>query len=197
VKRCRLGERGAPTRARLAGTGRPGAPFDEQAVRALLRTSPSPCCSQDPPGRDRFRATLKDNCIQTTWYPALHNFTSTSSFGPPGGVAPGTGDRRPPLRASRLSSSYDRERHRHVVESSPQRCQRAVPGSSVWPSLLGLLRQGGIAALAPTRTPPGLLVVVVAVRCPTSSHRSSHARTTSPAAISRRIRSGKSRRYRA
>ena len=36
--------------------------------------------------RDRFREDLKENGIQTTWYPALHKFTEYRRFAPADGL---------------------------------------------------------------------------------------------------------------
>ena len=41
----------------------------------------------DRAARDRFRATLSDNGVQTTWYPALHSFSEYSRYAPTGGLA--------------------------------------------------------------------------------------------------------------
>lgn len=45
-----------------------------------------PVLLADRQTRDRFRDNLKDNGIQTTWYPALHTFTEYRQFAPPGGL---------------------------------------------------------------------------------------------------------------
>jgi dTDP-4-amino-4,6-dideoxygalactose transaminase len=45
-----------------------------------------PVLLADREARDRFRDELKDNGIQTTWYPALHTFTEYRRFAPPDGL---------------------------------------------------------------------------------------------------------------
>jgi dTDP-4-amino-4,6-dideoxygalactose transaminase len=45
-----------------------------------------PVLLADRQTRDRFRDNLKDNGIQTTWYPALHTFTEYRQFAPPDGL---------------------------------------------------------------------------------------------------------------
>ncbi len=45
-----------------------------------------PVLLADRQARDRFRVVLKDNGIQTTWYPALHTFSEYRRFAPPDGL---------------------------------------------------------------------------------------------------------------
>ncbi|HEX4466842.1 MAG TPA: DegT/DnrJ/EryC1/StrS family aminotransferase [Solirubrobacteraceae bacterium] len=45
-----------------------------------------PVLLADRETRDRFRDDLKDNGIQTTWYPALHHFTEYSRYAPADGL---------------------------------------------------------------------------------------------------------------
>jgi dTDP-4-amino-4,6-dideoxygalactose transaminase len=45
-----------------------------------------PVLLADRTTRNRFRANLKENGIQTTWYPALHTFTEYRRFAPPNGL---------------------------------------------------------------------------------------------------------------
>jgi dTDP-4-amino-4,6-dideoxygalactose transaminase len=40
----------------------------------------------DRGARDRFRATLSDDGVQTTWYPALHRFSGYEQYAPAGGL---------------------------------------------------------------------------------------------------------------
>ncbi len=101
-------------RERLAGMPGLELPFDEQAVERSSHFA-FPVLLAERPARDRFRATLKDNGIQTTWYPALHNFTEYEQFSPPGGLpqAQATADRHCALP---LSSSMDENDIDIVVE---------------------------------------------------------------------------------
>ena len=68
--------------------------FDEQAVERTSHFA-FPVLLADRSTRDAFRDRLKDDGIQTTWYPALHTFTEYSRFAPAGGLpqAAQAGDR--------------------------------------------------------------------------------------------------------
>jgi|HubBroStandDraft_4_1064222.scaffolds.fasta_scaffold06962_4 dTDP-4-amino-4,6-dideoxygalactose transaminase len=59
--------------------------FDEQAVERASHFA-FPVLLADRDARDRFRAELKTNGIQTTWYPALHSFTEYQRFAPADGL---------------------------------------------------------------------------------------------------------------
>jgi dTDP-4-amino-4,6-dideoxygalactose transaminase len=59
--------------------------FDDQAVERSSHFA-FPVLLADRETRDRFRDELKDNRIQTTWYPALHTFTEYQSFAPAEGL---------------------------------------------------------------------------------------------------------------
>jgi dTDP-4-amino-4,6-dideoxygalactose transaminase len=60
-------------------------PFDEQAVERSSHFA-FPVLLADRQTRDRFRDRLKDDGIQTTWYPALHSFTEYRRFAPADGL---------------------------------------------------------------------------------------------------------------
>ncbi len=74
-----------------------------------------PVLLADRQTRDRFRDDLKDNGIQTTWYPALHTFTEYRQFAPPGGLpqASEVADRHCALP---LSSAMDQSEVDTVVD---------------------------------------------------------------------------------
>jgi dTDP-4-amino-4,6-dideoxygalactose transaminase len=60
-------------------------PFDEQALERSSHFA-FPVLLADRKTRDRFRDRLKDEGIQTTWYPALHSFTEYRRFAPADGL---------------------------------------------------------------------------------------------------------------
>ncbi len=60
--------------------------FDDRAVERSSHFA-FPVLVSDRRTRDRFRDTLKDSGIQTTWYPALHTFTEYRQFAPSDGLA--------------------------------------------------------------------------------------------------------------
>jgi dTDP-4-amino-4,6-dideoxygalactose transaminase len=95
-------------RERLADIPGLELPFDDLAVERASHFA-FPVLVADRPARDRFRAALKDNGIQTTWYPALHNFTEYEQFAPPGGLpqAQATADRHCALPLSSSMSESD------------------------------------------------------------------------------------------
>jgi dTDP-4-amino-4,6-dideoxygalactose transaminase len=108
----RLGEDIAARRAivcayreRLAEVAGVELTFDEQAVERASHFA-FPVLLADRDARDRFRAELKANGIQTTWYPALHTFTEYRRFAPADGLPAATevGDRHCALP---LSSTMD------------------------------------------------------------------------------------------
>jgi dTDP-4-amino-4,6-dideoxygalactose transaminase len=59
--------------------------FDERAIERASHFA-FPVLLADRQTRDRFREKLKDNAIQTTWYPALHTFTDYRQLTPPDGL---------------------------------------------------------------------------------------------------------------
>jgi len=63
--------------------------FDEQAVQRATHFV-FPVLLADRNARDCFRAELKANGIQTTWYPALHAFTEYQRFAPSDGLPAAT-----------------------------------------------------------------------------------------------------------
>jgi dTDP-4-amino-4,6-dideoxygalactose transaminase len=73
-------------RERLADVAGVELCFDEQAVARASHFA-FPVLLPDRFSRDRFRDQLKDEGIQTTWYPALHTFTEYSRFAPDGGLS--------------------------------------------------------------------------------------------------------------
>jgi dTDP-4-amino-4,6-dideoxygalactose transaminase len=72
-------------RERLAGMAGVELAFDEQAVQRASHFA-FPVLLADRDTRDGFRAELKINGIQTTWYPALHTFTEYRRFAPADGL---------------------------------------------------------------------------------------------------------------
>ncbi len=97
-------------RERLADIPGLELPFDEQAVERSSHFA-FPVLLSDRAERDRFRAELKANGIQTTWYPALHCFTEYEQFAPPDGLpqAQATADRHCalPLSSTMQESEID------------------------------------------------------------------------------------------
>ena len=89
--------------------------FDEQAVERASHFA-FPVLLADRDKRDRFRAELKANGIQTTWYPALHTFTEYQRFAPADGLPAATevADRHCALP---LSSTMDESDVETVVEA--------------------------------------------------------------------------------
>ncbi len=63
--------------------------FDEQAVQRASHFA-FPVLLADRDARDRFRAELKANGVQTTWYPALHTFTEYQRSAPTDGLPAAT-----------------------------------------------------------------------------------------------------------
>jgi dTDP-4-amino-4,6-dideoxygalactose transaminase len=88
--------------------------FDELAVERSSHFAFA-VLLKDRRTRDRFRDDLKDNGIQTTWYPALHTFTEYSRFAPVDGLPRATeaADRHCALP---LSSTMDEAAVDTVVE---------------------------------------------------------------------------------
>jgi dTDP-4-amino-4,6-dideoxygalactose transaminase len=90
-------------------------PFtDEDVARASHFAFPVLVADRET--RDRFRDDLKDNGIQTTWYPALHTFTEYRRFAPADGLPRATevADRHCALP---LSSSTTEAEIEMVVEA--------------------------------------------------------------------------------
>jgi dTDP-4-amino-4,6-dideoxygalactose transaminase len=88
--------------------------FDELAVERSSHFA-FPVLLKDRRTRDRFRDDLKENGIQTTWYPALHTFTGYRRFAPVDGLPRATeaADRHCALP---LSSTMDEGAVDTVVE---------------------------------------------------------------------------------
>jgi len=61
-------------RRELAGLEGLGFVWDDAAVEAASHFA-FPVLLQDQPARDRFRERLQELGVQTTWYPAIHQFT--------------------------------------------------------------------------------------------------------------------------
>jgi len=83
-----IGARRAIVRAyreRLAGLDGLELTFDEQAVERSSHFA-FPVLLRDRSARDGLRDALKEQGIQTTWYPALHSFSEYRSIAPPGGL---------------------------------------------------------------------------------------------------------------
>jgi dTDP-4-amino-4,6-dideoxygalactose transaminase len=72
-------------RERLAEVPGVGLAFDEAAVERSSHFA-FPVLLKDRPTRDRFREDLRENGIQTTWYPALHTFSGYRGYAPPEGL---------------------------------------------------------------------------------------------------------------
>jgi dTDP-4-amino-4,6-dideoxygalactose transaminase len=89
--------------------------FDDRAVTRASHFA-FPVLLADRDTRDRFRAELKANGIQTTWYPALHTFTEYRSLAPADGLPAATevADRHCALP---LSSTMDEGKVEIVVEA--------------------------------------------------------------------------------
>jgi dTDP-4-amino-4,6-dideoxygalactose transaminase len=89
--------------------------FDDQAVKRASHFA-FPVLLADRDTRDRFRAELKANGIQTTWYPALHTFTEYQRYAPDAGLpaAKAVADRHCALP---LSSTMDEAEVDIVVDT--------------------------------------------------------------------------------
>jgi dTDP-4-amino-4,6-dideoxygalactose transaminase len=72
-------------REQLAGVPGLELPWDAQAVERSSHFA-FPVLLADRGARDRFRDRLKDDGVQTTWYPALHTFTECRHLAPAGGL---------------------------------------------------------------------------------------------------------------
>jgi dTDP-4-amino-4,6-dideoxygalactose transaminase len=74
-------------RERLSGLAERGLelPFDDDAVERSSHFA-FPVLLRDRQTRDRFRDSLKEAGIQTTWYPALHSFSEYERLTPAGGL---------------------------------------------------------------------------------------------------------------
>ena len=95
-------------RARLADVPGVELCFDEQAVGRATHFA-FPVLLADRSTRDQFRAELKANGIQTTWYPALHTFTEYRRFAPADGLPAATevADRHCALPLSSMMTDDD------------------------------------------------------------------------------------------
>jgi dTDP-4-amino-4,6-dideoxygalactose transaminase len=90
-------------------------PWEETAVRRSSHFA-FPVLLADRDARDRFRAKLKDDGVQTTWYPALHTFTECRHLAPAGGL-PGAEEAAARHCALPLSSTMDETSIEIVVEA--------------------------------------------------------------------------------
>jgi dTDP-4-amino-4,6-dideoxygalactose transaminase len=93
-------------------------PWDESAVERSSHFA-FPVLLADREARDRFRDDLKDNGVQTTWYPALHTFTECRNLAPAGGL-PGAEQAAARHCALPLSSTMDEAAVTIVVEAVNQ-----------------------------------------------------------------------------
>ena len=89
-------------------------PWDDSAVERSSHFA-FPVLLADREARDRFRDDLKDNGVQTTWYPALHSFTECQQLAPAGGL-PGAEQAAARHCALPLSSTMDEAAVAIVVE---------------------------------------------------------------------------------
>jgi dTDP-4-amino-4,6-dideoxygalactose transaminase len=90
-------------------------PWEEPAVERSSHFA-FPVLLPDRDARDRFRDALKDDGVQTTWYPALHTFTECRHLAPAGGL-PGAEEAAARHCALPLSSTMDEEAVAIVVEA--------------------------------------------------------------------------------
>jgi dTDP-4-amino-4,6-dideoxygalactose transaminase len=90
-------------------------PWDELAVQRSSHFA-FPVLLADREARDRFRDDLKDDGVQTTWYPALHTFTECQHLAPAGGL-PGAEQAAARHCALPLSSTMDEAAVEIVVEA--------------------------------------------------------------------------------
>ncbi|MGO9488289.1 MAG: DegT/DnrJ/EryC1/StrS family aminotransferase [Solirubrobacteraceae bacterium] len=89
--------------------------FDDEAVERGSHFA-FPVLLADRERRDRLRAALKEDGIQTTWYPALHTFTEYRPFAPPDGL-PGASEVADRHCALPLSATMDLDAVDAVVEA--------------------------------------------------------------------------------
>jgi dTDP-4-amino-4,6-dideoxygalactose transaminase len=102
-------------REQLAGIPGLEVPWEEPAVERSSHFA-FPVLLADRKARDRFRDDLKDNGVQTTWYPALHTFTECKHLAPAGGL-PGAEQAAERHCALPLSSTMDEAAVAIVVET--------------------------------------------------------------------------------
>ncbi|HEY4812624.1 MAG TPA: DegT/DnrJ/EryC1/StrS family aminotransferase [Solirubrobacteraceae bacterium] len=105
-------------REQLAGIPGLELPWDDSAVERSSHFA-FPVLLADREARDRFRDDLKDNGVQTTWYPALHTFTECQQLAPAGGL-PGAEQAAARHCALPLSSTMDEAAVAIVVEAVKQ-----------------------------------------------------------------------------
>ncbi len=72
-------------RERLSGVPGLEVPFDEEDVERGSHFA-FVVLLADREARDRFRAALSEDGVQTTWYPALHRFSEYERYAPAGGL---------------------------------------------------------------------------------------------------------------
>ena len=102
-------------REQLADTPGLELPWEEPAVERSSHFA-FPVLLADREARDRFRDGLKDDGVQTTWYPALHTFTECRHLAPAGGL-PGAEEAAARHCALPLSSTMDEAAVAIVVEA--------------------------------------------------------------------------------
>lgn len=102
-------------REQLADTPGLELPWAEPAVERSSHFA-FPVLLADREARDRFRDALKDDGVQTTWYPALHAFTECRHLAPAGGL-PGAEEAAARHCALPLSSTMDEAAVAIVVEA--------------------------------------------------------------------------------
>jgi dTDP-4-amino-4,6-dideoxygalactose transaminase len=102
-------------REQLADTPGLELPWAEPAVERSSHFA-FPVLLADREARDRFRDALKDDGVQTTWYPALHTFTECRHLAPAGGL-PGAEEAAARHCALPLSSTMDAAAVAIVVEA--------------------------------------------------------------------------------
>jgi dTDP-4-amino-4,6-dideoxygalactose transaminase len=90
-------------------------PWEDPAVERSSHFA-FPVLLPDRDARDRFRDALKDDGVQTTWYPALHTFTECRHLAPAGGL-PGAEEAAARHCALPLSSTMDEEAVAIVVDA--------------------------------------------------------------------------------
>jgi dTDP-4-amino-4,6-dideoxygalactose transaminase len=105
----------AAYRERLADVPGLELPWEEADVRRSSHFA-FPVLLADRDARDRFRDKLKDDGVQTTWYPALHTFTECRHLAPAGGL-PGAEQAAARHCALPLSSTMDETSIEIVVEA--------------------------------------------------------------------------------
>jgi dTDP-4-amino-4,6-dideoxygalactose transaminase len=76
-------------RERLSGIAGVTLTFDDEDVERSSHFA-FPVLVPDRDAREHLRASLSDDGVQTTWYPALHRFTDYAAWAPPDGLPQAT-----------------------------------------------------------------------------------------------------------